>query len=210
MNKKTIVEKFAKYRKEFEFKDVKIENNCYYFDDILIDDGSSYVWEGDNFITIKYSSKNSISRVLSNLYPMSFKFKNKKVSSIESVLQGIKYKNKKTQNKVFKYSGVDAYHTRACNNFDFWGNSGLLYWQGKTINRKAEEYQTFLDELYLSALRNPLYFRAIIATGNKYLLHHIGRTNINETVLTRYEYESRLYAMQKLANELKNNFNILP
>ena len=204
MIKKELLDKFKKYRQEFTLKEVKVDGDNYYFNNILVDDGTNRVWEGENFILVKYGAKNSISRVLSNLYPMSFKFRNKKVSSIESVLQGIKYKNKKTQAKVFGYSGVDAYHTRACNSFDFWGNDGVLYWQGKPIKRESEDYQNFVDELYLSVFKNPLYFRALIATGDKYLLHHIGRVDPKETVLTRYEYESRLYALQRLAKELKD------
>lgn len=204
MVKKELLDKFKKYRQEFTLKEVKVDGDNYYFNNILVDDGTNRVWEGENFILVKYGAKNSISRVLSNLYPMSFKFRSKKVSSIESVLQGIKYKNKKTQAKVFGYSGVDAYHTRACNSFDFWGNDGVLYWQGKPIKRESEDYQNFIDELYLSVFKNPLYFRALIATDDKYLLHHIGRVDPKETVLTRYEYESRLYALQKLAKELKD------
>lgn len=204
MIKKELLDKFKKYRQEFTLKEVKVDGDNYYFNNILVDDGTNHVWEGENFILVKYGAKNSISRVLSNLYPMSFKFRGKKVSSIESVLQGIKYKNKKTQAKVFGYSGVDAYHTRACNSFDFWGNDGVLYWQGKPIKRESEDYQNFVDELYLSVFKNPLYFRALIATDDKYLLHHIGRVDPKETVLTRYEYESRLYALQRLAKELKD------
>lgn len=204
MIKKELLDKFKKYRQEFTLKEVKVDGDNYYFNNILVDDGTNRVWEGENFILVKYGAKNSISRVLSNLYPMSFKFRGKKVSSIESVLQGIKYKNKKTQAKVFGYSGVDAYHTRACNSFDFWGNDGVLYWQGKPIKRESEDYQNFIDELYLSVFKNPLYFRALIATGDKYLLHHIGRVDPKETVLTRYEYKSRLYALQRLAKELKD------
>lgn len=204
MIKKELLDKFKKYRQEFTLKEVKVDGDNYYFNNILVDDGTNRVWEGENFILVKYGAKNSISRVLSNLYPMSFKFRGKKVSSIESVLQGIKYKNKRTQAKVFGYSGVDAYHTRACNSFDFWGNDGVLYWQGKPIKRESEDYQNFVDELYLSAFKNPLYFRALIATDDKYLLHHIGRVDPKETVLTRYEYESRLYALQRLAKELKD------
>lgn len=204
MIKKELLDKFKKYRQEFTLKEVKVDGDNYYFNNILVDDGTNRVWEGENFILVKYGAKNSISRVLSNLYPMSFKFRGKKVSSIESVLQGIKYKNKRTQAKVFGYSGVDAYHTRACNSFDFWGNDGVLYWQGKPIKRESEDYQNFVDELYLSVFKNPLYFRALIATDDKYLLHHIGRVDPKETVLTRYEYESRLYALQRLAKELKD------
>lgn len=205
MTKQELLRKFKYYKQQFKIKDVVAEGEQYFFDGIMIDDGTNRVWETENFIVIKYGAKNSISRVLSNLYPIQFTFRHKKVNSIESVLQGIKYQNKKVQAKVFNYFGVDAYHTRACNSFDFWGDKGLLYWQGKPIKRNQEEYQDFLDELYLSAFKNPLYFRALLATNNKYLLHHIGRTNQNETVLTRFEYESRLFALQQLANELKSS-----
>ena len=98
---------------------------------------------------------------------------------------------------MLKYSGLDAYHTRGCNSIDFWGENGVLYWQGKEIKREDEEYQLFLDELYFSVLKNPLYRRALLATSNKYILHHIGREDKKETVLTRYEYESRLYSLRE-------------
>jgi hypothetical protein len=116
---------------------------------------------------------------------MPFRFRGKKVSSIEGVLQGLKYKDKKLQNIILKYSGLDAYHTRGANTLDFWGNTGKLYWQGKEIDRHSEEYQLFLDELYLSAIKNPLYKKALLSTKDKYLMHHIGNENPNETVLTR-------------------------
>ena len=147
MIKKELLDKFKKYRQEFTLKEVKVDGDNYYFNNILVDDGTNRVWEGENFILVKYGAKNSISRVLSNLYPMSFKIRGKKVSSIESVLQGIKYNNKRTQAKVFGYSGVDAYHTRACNSFDFWGNDGVVYWQGKPMKRESEDYENLVDEL---------------------------------------------------------------
>ena len=199
---KNMRQKFVEFKQEFKMKELSTKNNCIYFDDEILEDENGVTsWEGEKYIEIKYSSRNSISRVLSNLYPYKFRFKGKKVSSIESVLQGIKYKDKKTQKLVFNYAGVDAYHTRASNIFDFWGNSGKLYFWGKEIVRQSEDYQNFLDDLYLSCLKNPLYKRAIKSAGNKYLLHHIGRTDPNETVLTRYEYECRLYALQKLVLE---------
>ncbi|MBQ7798318.1 MAG: hypothetical protein IJ371_04270 [Clostridia bacterium] len=189
---------YTKFRNEsnFKYKQLKEIDGNIYFNEALVQDETQKYAEGDEFLNIGYNFKNSNSRILSNLYPMEFKFRGKKVKSIEGVLQGIKYRDKHTQNLVLKYAGLDAYHTRACNSLDFWGNAGVLYWQGKAIQRKSEEYQIFLDELYLSALKNPLYKRALLASGNKYLLHHIGREDINETVLTRFEYESRLNTLR--------------
>ncbi len=200
MNKK-LLQKFKEYKNQFKPKEIfQKDGKIFLENEVCEDENGVIVSETENFINIKYSSKTSISRVLSNLFPYKFKFMGKKVSSIESVLQGIKYKNKKTQKLVFSYAGVDAYHTRASNNFDFWGNNGKLWFCGKEIDRHKTEYQNFLDELYLSCLKNNLYKRAIKSTGTKYLLHHIGRTNPQETVLTRNEYECRLYALQMLIN----------
>ena len=197
-------QKYTQFRKSYTFniEPINQKDNCLYFREEIIEDEIKKYAEGTTFLNIGYNFKNSLSKCLSNLYPISFKFRGKKVSSIEGVLQGIKYKDKKMQNLVLKYSGLDAYHTRGANTANFWGKEGVLYWQGKPMHRLSEEYQNFLDELYVSALKNPIYKSALLATDNKYLLHHIGNTNPNETVLTREEYEQRLNTLREFA---KNN-----
>ena len=200
------VSDYTNFRKlyKFVYAELKEVDECLYLGEELVKDTEQKYAEGESFINIGYNFKNSNSRILSNLYPMEFKFRGKKVKSIEGVLQGIKYKDKKTQNLVLKYSGLDAYHTRGCNSIDFWGNEQTLYWQGKPIKRDSEQYQLFLNELYVSALRNPLYQRALLATGEKYLLHHIGNPNINETVLTRYEYENILNSLRAFLKTIQS------
>ena len=198
MTKKEI-EEFSKFEENFNFnyEQIVCVDDCKYFRNCIVEDSVKKYSEGEGFLNIGYNFKNSLGRVLSNLYPIQFKFRGKKVNSIEGVLQGIKYKDKKIQNLVLKYSGADAYHTRAANTDDFWGNEGFLYWQGKPIKRDSKDYQTFLDELYLSASKNPIYKRALLATKNLYLLHHIGCEDITQTVLTRYEYELRLNSLRE-------------
>jgi len=198
MNKLLLEYKNFKKNYKFKYKEITKNENGIFFDGILIEDNeNNKIFEGENFINISYNSKTSISKVLSNLYPYKFKFRGKKVCSVEGVLQGIKYKDKKTQKLILKYSGLDAYHTRAANNYDFWGNKGILYWNGKIIDRHKQEYQDFLDELYISLLKNKLFQKSLISSGNKYLLHHIGQTDSNITVLTRFEYESRLNTLRE-------------
>ncbi len=192
------VKEFTQFRESYNFVMpplVQKKNTILFNGEVVQDDEKKYS-TGEGFINIGYGFRNHISRVLSNLYPMSFKFRGKKVSSIEGVLQGIKYEDVKTQNLVLKYAGLDAYHTRGCNEIDFWGNEGLLYWQGKAIDRHSKEYQLFLDELYICASTNPLYQRALRGSGNKYLLHDIGKSDPHETVLTRFEFESRINALR--------------
>ncbi|MBE5739005.1 MAG: hypothetical protein E7354_04695 [Clostridiales bacterium] len=196
---KTSIKKYTEFRKNYTFNYIPletIEDKIYYNGELVEDEEKKYS-DSDTFINIGYNFKNSLSRTLSNLYPIRFRFRGKWVNSIEGVLQGIKHKDKKTQNLIFKYSGLDAYHTRGSNTLDFWGETQTLYWQGKPMKRDSEEYQTFLDELYLSAIKNPLYKKCLLSTEDKYLLHHIGRENQSETVLTRFEFEQRLNSLRE-------------
>ena len=198
MRKKDI-QKFSDFRKayKFDYLPLEVKDENIYFNGELVEDAEKKYGEGEKFINVGYNFKNSVSKALSNLYPMQFVFRGKRVKSIEGVLQGIKYKDKKTQNLVLNYAGIDAYHTRSANSADFWGDNGILYWQGKPMQRQSEEYQDFLDELYLSVVKNPLYKRILLASGEKYLLHHIGNEDNTKTVLTRFEYEQRLNALRE-------------
>lgn len=194
------IKEFKRFRANYAFEYQELnqkEDGIYLGNTCLEDAGGNKVFEGDDFINTSYGSKNSISKVLSNLYPHCFVFRGKKVASIEGVLQGIKYKDKKLQNKVLSLSGLDAYHSRACNRNEFWGNDGVLYWQGKELLRNSQQYQDFLDELYFCAAQNPIYRKAILSTGDKKLIHHIGNVDEKQTVLTRKEYEWRMMALRE-------------
>ncbi|MBE7076358.1 MAG: hypothetical protein E7374_00500 [Clostridiales bacterium] len=206
MNKKEIL-KYSNFRKcfNFNYENLVVKDDKIFFKGELVEDSEKKYAEGENFINVGYNFKNSKAKALSNLFPIKFKFRGKIVNSIEGVLQGIKYKNQTIQNQILEYSGLDAYHTRSANSLDFWSNSGLLYWQGKEIVRESEEYQLFLDELYLSVLKNPLYQQFLLATENKYILHHIGCENANETVLTRFEYEQRLNSLRAYLKNIKKD-----
>ena len=166
MNKKRIKD-FYEFRTNynFEYMELTTKNNQIYFKDELVEDGEKKYFVGKNFINISYGSKTHLSRMLSNLYPIEFNFRGKKVKSIEGVLQGIKYKDKKTQNLVLKYAGLDAYHSRGANTLDMWTNTQCLYWQGKEMDRFSKEYDDFLDEMYISAIQNPLYRNVLISMG---------------------------------------------
>lgn len=178
------------------------EDKIYFNNQVIVDENGT-TWQTENFLNIGYNSKNSLSRILSNLYHTEFRFKGKNVKSIEGVLQSLKYKDKKIQNIILKYYGLDAYHTRGANTIDFWGQNGTLYWQGKPINRHSEDYQIFIDELYISAAKNPLYKKALLSTQNTYLLHHIGKDDPTQTVLTRFEFEQRLNTLREFLKQEK-------
>ena len=132
--------------------------------------------------------------MLSNLFPYSFKFKGKKLSSIENFFQGIKFKDKKIQNYIFSYFGTQAVHIKVASNYD-WKEKGLIYWQGKEIIRNSIEYDLLIDELYISAAQNPLY-RSVLINCDRPIIHSIGENEKNNTTFTRYEFEFELNCLK--------------
>ena len=74
-----------------------------------------------------------------------------------------------------------------------------MYWQGKEIDRFAKEYDDFLDEMYISAIQNPLY-RNVLKSTNKYILHSMGTLEKEETVFTRFEFEKMLNTLSAFLN----------
>jgi hypothetical protein len=178
--------------------------------EILINDDKP-IRVTDDYIDISYKSMETESRILSNLYPYKFDYFGNISSSIEAVIQSLKYENSEIRKTCLDYYGIDAYHLRGITPFD-WQKTGMLY-AYKPINRFSEEYQNFLDELYFLAYQNPIFKNNLICSKNKKLDHTIGEDDPHKTTLTRTEYISRLYALRYCAineiNEKKEINNIL-
>jgi|LSQX01.1.fsa_nt_gb hypothetical protein len=162
----------------------------------ITDQDGKHIYFTDDFVDISYRSSNSVACLLSNLYPLVFNFKGYPVNSIEGVLQALKHKNFETQRLIFNYSGKDAYHTKAASFLNDWRETGTLYFKNEAINRFSIGYQFLLNDLYLSAFRNPLYASTLKYTGKRELLHSIGKTDPQETILTRKEYIERLLILR--------------
>ena len=97
------------------------------------------------------------------------------------------------QKLVFSYSGYNAYCLKAASDYR-WQDEGNVYFQGEPIRREGKEYADIVDELYISAAQNPL-FRQALKNVQKPLIHSIGKTDKNETLLTRFEYEAEINAL---------------
>lgn len=150
--------------------------------------------ETERWVDVGYRNRGDYAQMLSNLFPYTFKFRGKKLQSIENFFQGIKFKDKKVQNYVFTYYGTQAVHIKAATDYD-WKKSGLIYWQGKEIKRDSKEYEMLVDELYISAIQNPIY-RGILSNCNKFIIHSIGENNKKDTTFTRYEFEFELNCLK--------------
>lgn len=73
-----------------------------------------------------------------------------------------------------------------------------LYWKGAKINRFSSKYYDFILSAYRQLYQNTDFKTALISTGNKLLLHTIGRTFRKNTVLTWWEFT---YILSKLRRE---------
>jgi len=191
------LEAFRKFKKNYIFNPKNIEeiNGKLYCDNMtLLDDEGKEIGICDNWINVGYKIKGPFSKVLSNLFPYEFVFRGQKLNSIETFFQGIKFKDKNIQKYVFKYSGLDSNNIKVASDYD-WKTTGEIYWQGEPINRNGEEYYDIIDELYISAIQNPLY-RQVLKNCDKYILHSIGEIKTENTVFARCEFEFQLNCLK--------------
>ena len=202
MNKYKELKEFRRYKANYEFipKTIEeIEGKEYCEGYPLKNDEDQMIGECEKWINVGYKHKGSIAKALSNLFPYSFKFRGKKLNSIESFFQGIKFKDINMQNYIFEYSGLDSNRVKVCNDYD-WKKTGKIYWQGKEIDRYSKKYEELVDEMYVCAIQNPLY-RNVLKKSGKYIMHSIGDKEKNETVFTRHEFEKELNCLKDFLNK---------
>ena len=194
---------YRQFKESFEFKpsDIIDVDGIQYCDGLPIqDEEGKYISECEKWINVGYQIKGSLSKLLSNLYPYEFVFRGFRLKSIESFFQAIKFNDPAIQQMVFVYSGTDAYHIQKASSYN-WKETGYIYWQGQAIKRDSEEYDLLVDEVYISALQNPLYRQAVKNT-TKPIIHSIGKLLKSETVFTRYEFEKQINSLSAFLKHL--------
>lgn len=195
MNKE--LKEFKKFKKDYKYEMpeiTEIDGKQYCQGEPLIDEDGKEIGDCEKWINVGYKYKGPYAKVFSNLFPYEFKFKGKKLQSIEAFFQGIKFEDKKMQDIVFNYSALNSNYIKVCSGYD-WKKTGIVYWQGKPIDRYSEEYDDLIDELYISAIQNPIY-RNLLKTTDRQILHTMGGKEKNETVFTRYEFEKQLNCLK--------------
>ncbi len=197
------LESFKLFKKQYIFaqKEIAEINGSFYCEDLpLFDEDGALIPICEKWVNVGYTLKEALSKALSNLFPYTFIFKGQKLNSIEAFFQGIKFKDAKTQKYIFNYSGLEALHIKIATSYD-WQASGNIFWQGVEIKRDSSEYEDLIDELYVSAIQNPL-FRQVLKNTDRYILHSIGKEQKNETVFTRYEFEYQLNCLKDFVKSL--------
>lgn len=196
---------FKKFKTIYQFQIREIENidgKEYYNGEPLIDEEGKEIGDCEKWINVGYKRTGAYAKALSNLFRYEFEFKGQKLSSIESFFQGIKFKNVEMQNLVFSYHSLNSNYVKVCSDYD-WKKTGILYWQGKEIDRYSSEYDDLVDELYISAIQNPLY-RSLLKNCNREIIHTMGAKEKSETVFTRYEFEKQLNCLKDFLKKGEN------
>lgn len=129
------------------------------------------------------------SATLSNFSPHPFVFDGVVCNSMEGLLQSFKFSNPDIQMEVCKLVGKQA---KFKGKKKKWWKDQTLYWQGKEFKRDSKEYQNLLDKAFEALATNDSFKKALLATGNATLTHTLGKNKIEETVLTKQEFCSRL------------------
>ena len=138
------------------------------------------------------------SSALSNFAPHPFVFEGIECNSMEGLLQSFKFANPEVQKEVCKLVGKQA---KFKGKKKKWWKEQTLYWQGETFKRDSEEYQDLLDRAFAALATNDSFKKALLATGSATLTHSIGKNKIEETVLTRQEFCSRLTKLRRTLKE---------
>lgn len=194
------LKRFKEFKKTFEFNLKELEekkNGSLFCDGVCIRDGKDGEWigESETFVNVGYKFHGALPKALSNLFQYEFYFKGFKLQSIESVFQGFKIKNKRAQRYLFNYHGLNSNNIKIACDYN-WRIERKVYFQGKPIDRNSKEYEDFIDELYISAIQNPLYRNVLKNVGEKYILHALGEKSRDETVFSREEFEYELNALK--------------
>lgn len=194
------LKEFRKFKDNYQFKMLELdekEDGGIFLGNICLRENKDSEWLGEceDFVNVGYKIHGAKPKVLSNLFPYKFYFKGFWLESIESVFQSFKFKDKTMQRLLFSYNGLNSNNIKAASDYD-WKKSGIIYFQGKKIDRFSKEIENFIDELYISALQNPLYRNVIRNTGDKYILHAMGEKDNHLTGFTRYEFEKELNTLK--------------
>lgn len=140
---------------------------------------------------------------LSNFSPHPFELDGVKIASMEGLLQSLKFDKIHIQVEVCKLVGREA-KSKGSKRNSAWQNAQKLWWQGVSMDRKGDEYQSFLDRAYLAmAEQSDSFRRALLATQNAVIKHSIGKNKQSDTVLTEREFCSRLMNIREMLKQGK-------
>jgi len=119
--------------------------------------------------------------------------------SMEGFLQALKFECVANQHEVCALVGKAAKVKGRTRNAE-WKERQRLWWAGDGFSRGADKYQTLLDRAFAAMFEQCPEFRAaLVATGCATLQHSMGKSSGIATVLTEFEFCTRLTELREKA-----------
>lgn len=158
----------------------------------------------ENQLNIRSDSPDSRGKILSNLADTPFEVDGVVFPSVESALQGIKFKDLKKQEEVFAMDGMAALHAGRKITHSIDGNSAAyVYWKGKEIEYNSDEHRMLIAMFIREKIRqNTEVQKALLATDGNFIFHDVGAENPN-TSLPEKLYIEILLAERKILKKLE-------
>ncbi len=132
---------------------------------------------------------------LSNFASHSFVFDGQDCAGMEGFLQSLKFKNVVKQAEICGLSGKNA--KKAGSHKRLWKLTGNVWWKGEKIKRTSDRFQELIDDAYDALFQNENFRKALKDSGTERLCHSIGTKDSRKTILTEYEFVSRLMKLRK-------------
>lgn len=146
-------------------------------------------------IDIISSSDDPIASDLSNFANHPFVIDGVECGGMEGFLQSLKCISIKEQVRVAALYGKAAKEEGA--DRDLWRISGRVYWQGRCYKRNSNEFDLLIRRAYDNMYESNESFRkALRESGDRPLLHTIGKHGKRSTILTEEEFISNLIRLR--------------
>lgn len=127
---------------------------------------------------------------LSTMCPYPFVIQGEACMSMEGFLQGLKFKDRTIQQRLFRGYGTGVRKAGAGKD---WKTHQRVYFKGNPIDRNGADYQKLLNEAFDEMYRlNDVFKDALKATGKAVLYSSVMKTDPRKTLLTEDELCDRL------------------
>ena len=110
------------------------------------------------------------------------------------------------KNKFIEYFSIFYLTIEAKNSTKPWNFNMQVYWQGKAIDRRSQEYQDLFDEAYNALYTNADFRKALDSTKGHKLIHSIGHRDRMKILLTEEEFIGRLTRLRDTGHSKEIKF----
>ncbi len=156
-------------------------------------------------INIRSDSNNQVAKILSNLTTTPFSYGEYNFKSVESALQGIKFKDKEKRESVFKLDGMKALKEGRVLNESFKDkDERYVYWYGKRIKYNSKEHRLLIAMFIREKVRQSTKVQeALLQTTGKFVYHNVGQED-PKTSLPEKLFIEILLSERKILSKLES------